>query len=119
MSYDEELASRVREELANRALEVTERKMFGGICFMVGGGMCCGVLGQDLIVRVGPEGHENALALPHTRAFDFTGRPSRGMVYVGMEGTRGSAELIRWIDRGLSSKPADEKRSRRGRRPTK
>lgn len=102
MIYDQELAVRVRRILAAAGEELTERRMFGGICFMVGGAMCCGVLGPDLIVRVGAEQHEAALARPHTRVFDFTGRPSRGMVYVGPEATRTPAALEEWVGMGLA-----------------
>lgn len=103
MSYDERLAYRIRRVLAGDAEEITERKMFGGICFMVGGAMCCGVLGRDLIVRVGADRHREALAQPHTRVFDFSGRPSRGMIYVGPEGVNTEAALKQWLDRGLAS----------------
>lgn len=102
MAYDEKLASRVRRALEGRVEELTERKMFGGVCFMVDGAMCCGVLGPDLIVRVGAERHAEALAQPHTREFDFTGRPARGMVYVGPEAIRTRAALQRWVDSGLA-----------------
>jgi hypothetical protein len=99
MAYDEALADRIREVLAMRE-EVSERKMFGGIAFMVGGNMACGVLGEDIIVRVGPEEHDRAMAEAHTREFDFTGRPSRGMVVVGSEGVRTDEELAGWVDAG-------------------
>jgi TfoX/Sxy family transcriptional regulator of competence genes len=102
MSYDERLASRVRRVLANSAGPITERKMFGGICFMVGSSMCCGVLGPDLIVRVGAGQHEEALKQPHTRVFDFTGRPSKGMLYVGPDAIRTDAALKTWIRKGLA-----------------
>ncbi len=64
--------------------------------------MCCGVLSSDLIVRVGPEQYEQALALPHARVFDFTGRPSKGIVYVGPDATRTDSSLGQWIARGIS-----------------
>ncbi len=99
MSYDERLASRVRKQLGGAPGEVTERKMFGGVCFLVDGAMCCGVLGPDLIVRVGPARHADALAAPHARAFDFTGRPSKGMVYVAPAGVRTASQLRAWLAR--------------------
>ena len=77
MAYDEQLAERVRELLALRE-GLVERKMFGGIAWMLDGNLACGVIGDELIVRVGPEESERALAEPGTRVFDFTGRPSRG-----------------------------------------
>jgi hypothetical protein len=103
MSYDEKLASRIRRVLAGRAGEITERRMFGGVCFLVGGAMCCGVLGRELIVRVGAERQRDALARPHTRVFDFTGRPSRGMIYVGPAAIRTRAALEQWVGAGLAS----------------
>ena len=86
MAYDETLADRIRTALHGRD-DVEERKMFGGITFMVAGRMACGVIHDDLMVKVGTEGHADALAEPHTRPMDFTGRPMRGMVYVDPVGT--------------------------------
>ena len=101
MAYDEALAGRVREVLADRS-DVTERKMFGGIGFMVGGNMCCGVQGDDLIARVGEEAHEGALELAHARPFDFAGRPSKGFLYVGPRGTATDEDLRAWVQRSLA-----------------
>jgi TfoX/Sxy family transcriptional regulator of competence genes len=102
MSYDEHLAARVRQALGGRR-EVAEKKMFGGVCFMVDGAMCCGVLKSDLIVRVGAAHHAAALAQPHTRPFDFSGRPAKGMVYVSAEGTGSDAALAGWIERAVAA----------------
>lgn len=96
MAYDEALAERVRGELEGRA-NVVEKKMFGGIAFMVSGSMACGVIADDLMIRVGPERYEAALARPHARPMDFTGRPLRGMVYIAAEGLRTDASLATWI----------------------
>ena len=101
MAYDERLADRIRTALAG-AGDVTERKMFGGIAFMVAGNMACGVVRNDLMVRVGPDAHDEALAQPHTRIMDFSSRPSRGMVYVAPEGLRSEAVLARWVDAGAT-----------------
>ena len=98
--FDEALAVRVREVLQDR-MDVTERKMFGGVAFMVRGHMCVGIVGSDLMVRVGSDGLESALAEPHARPMDFTGRPSRGMVYVAKGGVRTKEALRGWIARGL------------------
>ena len=100
MSYDESIAARVRTVLASRT-DVTERKMFGGVAFLVRGNMCCGVVGADLVVRVGPEGHREALEQPHAREMDFTGKPLKGLVYVRKRGVESDANLRRWVDRGL------------------
>ena len=99
MAYDEQLAERVRELVGMRE-EVTERRMFGGIAWMLAGNMACGVLGEDLIVRVGPDEYERALAEPHAREFDFTGRPSRGIVVVGAEAIAADEDLAGWVDAG-------------------
>jgi TfoX/Sxy family transcriptional regulator of competence genes len=99
MAYDEELADRVRETLSARA-DVSERKMFGGIAFMVGGNMACGVLGEDLIVRLGDEEGEKALAEDGVRPFDFTGKPMKGIVYVASERTSEDAGLAEWVEAG-------------------
>jgi TfoX/Sxy family transcriptional regulator of competence genes len=95
VAYDEKLAARVRALLGNRT-DVTERKMFGGLTFMVAGQMCCGVNADELIVRLDPDREDDALARPHARPMDFTGRPMRGFVTVRPEGLRG-AQLKRWV----------------------
>ena len=100
MAYDETLAERLRELMASHR-ELVEKKMFGGLAFMVRGHMAFGVIGDDLMVRVGPEALDDALAQPHARPMDFTGRPSRGMVYVGHAGTATRKGLARWVDRAL------------------
>lgn len=99
MAFDEALAERVREALTGRA-RVGERKMFGGIAFMVGGNMAVGILGDDLMVRLDPEDAERALAEPHVRPMDFTGRPMKNMVFVGPEGTASDESLAAWVDAG-------------------
>ena len=108
MAYDEALAERVRDLLMHRG-DLTERKMFGGIAWMVAGNMACGVLGDDLIVRLEPDEAERALEEEHTRQFDFTGRPSRGMVVVEPAALEDPAELASWVEAGTgfaSSLPA-------------
>ncbi len=100
MAYDEGLAKRARETLPDLPGFV-EKKMFGGIGFMLRGNLACGVSGNDLIVRVGPANHERALGLPHTRPFDMTGRPMRGWVVVAPEGLRSDNELKDWVQRGV------------------
>ena len=100
MAYNEELALRVRVALGEHD-GVAEKKMFGGIAFMLSGNMCCGVTGGDLMVRVGPDGLDGALAQPHTRPMDFTGRPMKGFVYVGPEGTEKEDSLIEFINKEI------------------
>jgi hypothetical protein len=99
MAYDEQLAERVRDALALRE-DVAEQRMFGGIAFMLAGNMACGVLGDDLIVRVGPEEHERTLAEPDVRPFDFTGRPSKGIVFVSPAGIASDETLAGWVEAG-------------------
>lgn len=100
MAYNEELAMRIRVALGGRD-GVVEKKMFGGIAFMLSGNMCCGVTGDHLMVRVGPEGLDDAMAQPHARPMDFTGRPMKGFVYVGPLGTEQDDSLKRWVQRGV------------------
>ncbi len=99
MAYDERLADRVRDVLDVRE-GVTERKMFGGLAFMVCCHMACGIVGDELMLRLGAEGAESALERPHVRPMDFTGRPMKGMVFVGPGGLRGAA-LSRWVGRAV------------------
>jgi TfoX/Sxy family transcriptional regulator of competence genes len=99
MTYDEALADRVREVLAPRA-DLTERKMFGGIAFMIGGNMAVGVIDDDLMVRLDPADAEKALAEPGARPMDFTGRPMKGMVFVGAVRTESDEDLAGWVDAG-------------------
>ena len=95
MAYDEQLAARVRALLADRA-DVSERKMFGGLTFMLGGNMCCGVNKDELIVRLDPEREDEALSRPHARAMDFTGRRMPGFITVQPEGLDGE-QLDEWV----------------------
>ena len=101
MAYSEDLADRVRALLAGRP-GVREQKMFGGLCFMLNGNMACGVLGSELVVRVGRENLENALSQPHSRPFDMTGRPIRSFVYVAAEGLATEDGLTAWASRGMA-----------------
>ena len=102
MAYDEGLAQRVREALDElQPPGLVEMKMFGGIGFMVQGNMACGVHREALIVRVGAERHEEALARPHTRPFDITGRPMRGWAMVAPDGYESDQHLGDWIREGV------------------
>jgi len=101
MAYDEKLAQRIREVLERRR-GIREKKMFGGLAFLVNGHMACGVQGNDLMVRVGPDDYESALRKTGARPMDFTGRPLKGMVYVGPRGHRRAASLRAWVEQGLS-----------------
>ena len=100
MSYDEKTADRVRRILSERT-DAVEKKMFGGLCFMVNGNMCCGLTHTAFMIRVGPDRYEDALAQSHARPMDFTGRALTGMVYVDPAGYRTDAALAKWIARGV------------------
>jgi TfoX/Sxy family transcriptional regulator of competence genes len=101
MAYDENLAQRVRESLLGSP-NLNEMKMFGGIAFLINGNMACGVIQNDLIVRVGPQASDQVMAAPHTKSFAMTGRaPMSGWVQVEPAGFATDAALQQWIDRGL------------------
>jgi TfoX/Sxy family transcriptional regulator of competence genes len=99
VAYNEELAEPVRETLADRT-DVAEKRMFGGLTFMVAGHMCCGVLKNDLIVRIEPSDFETLVAQLHVRPFDFTGRPMQNMVYVEVAALSDPVALRTWVQRG-------------------
>ena len=100
MAFDEGLAERI-QLLIQSEPDMSERKMFGGLCFMSNGNMCFGIVGSDLMVRVGVDAYREALALPHTREMDFTGRSMRGMVFVADAGVSEDDDLMTWLQRGL------------------
>lgn len=100
MAYDERLADRVRELLGERT-DVTERRMFGGLTFMVAGHMCCGINNDELILRLGPEAEETALTTPHTRPMHFTRRPMRGFVTIAPGGLKGPS-LSGWVAQAVA-----------------
>jgi len=116
VAYNEELAGRVRETLADRT-DIEEKRMFGGLTFMVGGHMCCGVLKNDLVVRIDPGEFDALVAQPHVRPFDFSGRPMQGMVYVDVGALSEPEALRTWVQRGtdyVAAHPAAAKRRKRG-----
>lgn len=96
MSFDPGLAQRVRDLLSRRP-DITERRMFGGLAFMVDGKMFVGIRDNTLMARVGAERHQDALAQPHARQMDFTGRPLAGYVYVDSPGLVEDRELQAWV----------------------
>lgn len=101
MAYSEELAQRVRTALQDE-LGVREQKMFGGLCFMLRGNMCCGIVQEKLMLRVGPDQYAAALEEPHARKMDFTGRPMKGMIYVEPEGIDTDEALTDWVQWGIN-----------------
>jgi hypothetical protein len=119
MTYDQQLATRIRRSLPP-ADAIVEQHMFGGLVFLLDGRMLCGVVNRDLMVRVGPGGYRAALAQPHARPMDFTGRPLTGFVFVGPAGSRTDAAVAVWIDRAyqfVSALPARKPRLRPTRAP--
>ena len=97
MSFDPGLAERVRELLGNRP-GISERRMFGGLAFMLHGHMFVGLMESTLMARVGPDRHADALAQPHTRAMDFTGKPMKGYIYVDPQGLGDDKNLQAWVE---------------------
>ena len=98
MAYDERLATRIRNILVRRK-NVTEKKMFGGIGFLLGGNMCVGVWKEFLVVRVGPDKYDDALAKPFVKKFDVTGRAMTGWIMVDPGGTETDADVRDWVRR--------------------
>jgi TfoX/Sxy family transcriptional regulator of competence genes len=101
MAFDAGLAERIREALRSKR-GITEKKMFGGLAFMAGDHMFVGILGDTLMARVGPDRYAEALARPHARAMDFTGRPMKGYVFVDPPGFESDADLSDWVGRCIA-----------------
>lgn len=97
MSYSEALATRVRSRL-NHHDSYQEKEMFGGLAMMLNGNMCCGVVGEELMARVGPERYEDCLKVPYVRQMDFTGKPLKGMVYIAAAGVDSEKQLSAWLE---------------------
>lgn len=100
MEYDKQLAMRIRRTLSQRK-GITEKEMFGGLAFLLHGKMCCRVVKNDLVARVGPDYYKQALTKPSVRPMDFTGRPLKGWVYVNPEGQKTDNALKKWIELGV------------------
>jgi TfoX/Sxy family transcriptional regulator of competence genes len=101
MAYDRRLADEVRAHIGNHQ-GLTEKEMFGGIAFMIGGNMAVGVSGDELMVRVGKDAHDQAVTKPGARIFDLSARPMRGWIVVAREGFAADAELDTWIQQGVA-----------------
>jgi hypothetical protein len=98
MAYDETLAEKIREVLSE-SRGITEKKMFGGLCFLLHGNMLCGVDNKSrMMIRVGPEKYDDSLKLKHARPMTFTGRAMRGMLYINPEGTTRLDSVRKWVD---------------------
>jgi TfoX/Sxy family transcriptional regulator of competence genes len=101
MACDEGLAERVRSILSRRG-GFSERKMFGGVCFMIDGHMCCGVTKTDLMLRLAADEVMRALRRQHTRPMDFTGKPMKSMIFVDAQGTDSEEALHEWVERAIA-----------------
>ena len=112
MAYDEKLADRIRRALL-AGPDVAEKNMFGGVAFLLKGKMFCGIVKDELMVRVGPERYEDALEEHHVRPMDFTGRPMKGYVFVEPEGCRNNRDVRRWVDQGAAFVATLKAKSRR------
>jgi TfoX/Sxy family transcriptional regulator of competence genes len=99
MAYNVKLAERIRSQLDD--VPFVEKKMFGGVGFLVNGNMACGVNKDDLIVRVDPDKHNTLLKKPHVRPFDITGRPMKGWLVVEADGVKTAKQLSTWIKEGV------------------
>jgi len=97
MSYDEGLAERIREHFQERD-DIEEKKMFGGLCFMISNHMCCGIVKDTLMLRVGPENYESCLTMNHASEMNFTGRAMKGMVYISPKGFDSDKDLSEWLN---------------------
>ena len=97
MAYEEKLAQRIGSILQSRP-EVSNKKMFGGLCFLLSGNMLCGINEDKLMARVGPENYDHALKQKYATQMDFTGKPMKGMIYVLPEGVKTKDSLTKWID---------------------
>jgi len=96
MSYDEGLAERIRDQFRDRD-DIEEKRMFGGLCFMVSNHMCCGIVNDTLMARVGPNNYDQCLEEKHASEMDFTGRAMKGFVYVAPEGIESDEALEKWV----------------------
>jgi hypothetical protein len=105
MAYDEQLALRVRNAFKKARASFEEKRMMGGLCFMVNGKMCVGVEKERLMARIGPDAYEAALKKKGCVPMDFTGRPMRGFVYINSEGFQTDTDLKTWLDLALAYNP--------------
>ena len=101
MAYDENLALRVRK-LIGPTMGSSEREQFGGVAFLLRGNVACGIIGNELLVRVGPERHDEAMKSGDAKPFSLTGRPSRGWILVRPSGVKAPASLKKWVEMGLA-----------------
>lgn len=105
MAYDEFLADRIRSSLANREVDFTEKKMMGGLAFMVDQKMCVGIVKDRLMARIGPDRYEEALEMNYVEPMNFTGRPLSGYVFIDQDGLESENDFEDWIQQCLDFNP--------------
>ena len=105
MAYDEFLEERIDHILKEKKVIYESKKMMGGLCYLVDGKMCTGIVKDHLMARIGPDAYESALDKPGCKPMDFTGRPMKGYVFVGGEGIAGDDDLANWIQKCLDFNP--------------
>lgn len=105
MAYDEHLADRLRMTLKGLNVQYIEKKMMGGLCFMVDDKMCVGIVRNDLMARIPPETYEKVITEPDCRPMDFTGKPMKDFVMIGPSGVDMDEDLEKWVQRCLDFNP--------------
>ena len=100
MPVDDNLANRVRKIL-EKTEGLSEKKMFGGLCFLINGNMALGLVNEDLMIRVKPDSYEKMLSQPHVRKMDFTGKALKGFLYIATKGTESDKDLRKWVLKGV------------------
>jgi len=105
MAYDEHLTERIRMAFQEKGIAAEEKKMMGGICFLVNAKMCAGVIKNNLMARIDPDIYDDVMKRPGCREMDFTKRPMKGFVFVEPEGTDMDADLADWIQLCLDYNP--------------
>ena len=106
MAYDTHLADRIRQVLTEkRAANIEEKKRMGGLTFMVNDKMCIGIVKNDLMARIDPDWHEEAISLNGCRTMDFTAKPMKGYVFINPEGVDAADDLDFWIQKSLDYNP--------------
>ena len=115
MAYNEQLEQRVRQFFARKRVKAEAKRMMGGLCFMVNRKMCVGVEKDRLMARIGPDAYDDALTRKGCCPMDFTGRPMRGFVFVGLEGLESEKDLAFWLELALAYNPVAKKTSKKSR----
>jgi len=115
MAYNEQLEQRVRQFFVRKRVKAEAKRMMGGLCFMVNRKMCVGVEKDRLMARIGPDAYDDALTRKGCCPMDFTGRPMRGFVFVGLEGLESEKDLAFWLELALAYNPVAKKTSKKSR----